>query len=149
MRIAINRGSDKWNRRSALQSYALKCESWENGPIVHNEIEKENEKLFVRNITSRLRLNLPDSTSISPSHPIVKLCRVKRTSSNSGGSKLGIRSVSTKLFGLCSPSFDELVVFELSLVLSSLSLAYRRFFMCSGQSFEFHLYMLPSYIIYQ
>jgi len=136
-RIAIDRGSDKWNGKSTLQSYAVQCKSWENGPIVHNEVEKENEKLSVRNITSRLRLNLPDSTSIPSSHPIVKLCRVKRTSSNSEGSESGVRSVSSKSFGLCSPSFDELVVFDPSLVLSSLSLAHRRFFMCSGQSFEF------------
>ena len=39
--IAIDRGSGKWNGRSALQSYAVQCESRENGPIVHNEIEKK------------------------------------------------------------------------------------------------------------
>ena len=52
-RIAIDRGSDIWNGRSALQSYAMQCESRENGPIVHNGIEKENEKLSVCNIPPR------------------------------------------------------------------------------------------------
>jgi len=124
----------EWKEHTA--KLCVQCESRENGPIVHSGIEKKNEKLSVCNITSRLRLNLPDSMSISPSHPIVKLCRVKRTPSNSGGSKLGIRSVSNKSFGLCGPSFDELVMFEPSLVLSSFSLAHRGFFMCSGQLFE-------------
>jgi len=93
--------------------------------------------LSVHNITSHLRLNLPDSTSIPSSHPIVKPCRVKQTPSNSGGSELGIHSVSSELFSLHGPSFDELIVFDPSLVLSSLSLAHRGLFMCSGQSFEF------------
>jgi len=136
-RIAIDKGSDKWNGRSALQSCAMQCESRENGPIVHNEIEKENEKLSVRNITSRLRLNLPDSTSVSPSHPIVKLCRVKRMPSNSRSSESSIRLVLSESFGLCSPSFNEFVVFDSSMVLLSLSLTHRGIFMCSGQSFEF------------
>jgi len=136
-RIAIDRGSDKWNRRSTLQSCAVQCESRENGPIVHSEVEKENEKLSIRNITSHLRLNLPDSTSVLSSHPIVKPCRVRRTPSNSQLSEASVRLFSVESFSLSDPSFDEFVVFDSSLVLSSLSLAHRRFFMCSGQPFEF------------
>ena len=115
----------------------MQCKSWENGLIVHNEVEKENEKLSVRNITSCLRLNLPDSTSIPSRHPIVKFCRADHTSSNSELSETSVCSISRESFGLCSPSLDELVVLDSSLVLSSLSLAHRRLFMCSGQSFEF------------
>jgi len=48
-RIAIDKGSDKWNGRSTLQSCAVQCESQENGPIVHSGIEKKNEKLSVCN----------------------------------------------------------------------------------------------------
>jgi len=115
----------------------MQCESWENGPIVHNGIEKKNEKLSVHNITSHLRLNLPDSTSVPSSHPIVKPCSVRRTPSNSEGSEPGIHLVSSELFVLCNPSFDEFVMFDSSLVLLSLLLAHRGLFMCSGQSFKF------------
>jgi len=115
----------------------VQCESWENGPIVHSGIEKKNEKLSVRNITSRLRLNLPDSTSVPPSHLIVKPCRVRCMSSNSQLSETSIRLFSVKLFSLSDPSFDEFIVFNSSLVLSSLSLAHWGLFMCLGQSFEF------------
>jgi len=136
-RIAIDRDSDKRNGRSTLQGCVMQCESRENGPIVHNGVERENEKLSVHNITSRLRLNLPDSTSVPPSHLIVKPCRVRRTSSNSQLSETSIRLFSVELFGLSDPSLNEFVVFDLSLVFSVLSLAHRRFFMCSGQSFKF------------
>jgi len=113
------------------------CESQENGPIVHNGIKRKNEKLSIHNITSCLRLNLPDSTSVPSSHPIVKSCRVRRMSSNSKLSETSICLFSMKSFSLGNPSFDELIVFDSSLALSSLSLAHRGFFMCSGQSFEF------------
>jgi len=58
-------------------------------------------------------------------------------SSNSQLSETSVCLLSSKSFSLCSPSFDELVVFDPSLVLSSLSLTHRGLFMCSGQSFEF------------
>ena len=46
-RIAIDRGSDKWNGRSALAKLCVQCEGRENGPIVHNEIEKMKNCPFV------------------------------------------------------------------------------------------------------
>ena len=75
--IAIDKGSDKWNGRSALQCYAMQCKSWENGLIVHNGIEEENEKLSICNVTSCLRLNLPDSRLSHPGHLIFKAFQSK------------------------------------------------------------------------
>ena len=102
----------------------MQCKSQENGLIVHNRTEKKNEKLSIHNITSRLRLNLPDLTSIPSSHPIVELCRVRHMPSNSQLSEAGIYLSSMELFSLSGPPLNKFIMFDLSLVLSSLSLAH-------------------------
>jgi len=114
----------------------MQCESQENGLIVHNGTKRKNEKLSVRNITSCLRLNLPDSMSIPSSHPIVKPCNIRHMPSNSQCSEVGICSFSGKPLILCDPLFDELIMFDSPLVLPSLLLAHWGFFMFSGQSFK-------------